>query len=152
MDPWLLSQAPTPEATSILDYGGWGAFLLALLGWLGREIFPYLKDRRKAEMAERHADEERLIQPYKEQIATLKADLARLDGLLTSTSDRHEKEVAALRSEHLDCVKNHAALEATVNHLLDEVKGLREWRHQQVNKQQVEVANAAAEKLAKGDA
>jgi hypothetical protein len=148
MESWLLGQTPPPEATSLIEYSGWGALVLAVLAWLGRELFPYLKDKHKAEMAERHADEERLIQPYKEQIASLKADVKRLDGLLTSTSDRHEKEVAALRNEHLDCVKNHAALEATVNHLMDEVRGLRAWRHEVANKDQVALANAEADKLA----
>lgn len=143
MDIATLAQAAT--ATDWPQLTGWGAFALAALAWVSREIIPYLKDRRKADMDEKLAEENRLIKPYLDQIASLRADVSKLDGLLTTTTERHEKQFAALQSEHLDCVRNHAALEAVVNLLQGEVKSLREWRHDVVQEPHAAAMKTAAD-------
>lgn len=136
------------QVTSSTDWPavtGWGGFIALVLAWVARELFPFIRDRRKADIEQRYADEDRIVKPYLDQISSLRADVTKLDGLLAQTSARHGQELSSLRNEHLDCVKNHSALQATVILLQTEVNNLREWRHGIANQQQIAAMHNAAE-------
>jgi hypothetical protein len=130
---------------ALINAAPWAVAGLMFLGWVTRELIPRILERRKGIMEERHADEERIVAPYREQIARLERDIHRLDGILTSANERHESEMHILRGEHLECVRNHSALEARVELLQTEIFSLRQWRHDLLDKQHTD-AMAAAEK------
>lgn len=101
----------------------WGLLLLAILAWATREAVPLLL-KLKTTPEERIAEETRLVTPYQQQITDLKAQVSRLDVLLTATTQKHEAEFERLRTEHVDCVKNFAAVQEANTHLSREVTRL----------------------------
>lgn len=133
--PTLLAEIG--DATKI-GGGVLGGALVIGLGWITKELLPYLRQRQKDDRDARQVEEDRIVKPYVEQIADLKAHVSRLDQLLTKATEKHDHEMGLLRAEHMDCVKNTAALEVKVATLQDEVKGLREWRHGQSNSENAE--------------
>lgn len=118
----LLAQADNPTA-GLTDQ--WGLLLLAILAWATREAVPLLLKMRTTP-EERIAEEARLVTPYQQQITDLKSQVSRLDGLLTATTQKHEAEFERLRVEHVDCVKNFAAVQAANTHLAREVTRLEQ--------------------------
>lgn len=127
----------------ISEASGWVGVLAIVLAWVAREIIPFLRERRKADMDAKTAEEDRIVKAYQEQIADLKAQIKRLDGLLDSTTKRHDGEIKELRAEHLECVRQNAEMGATLKTLQGEVTGLREWRHSVADKQHTDRLTAA---------
>lgn len=117
----MLAELAIPEGIS-----GWAAVAILALFWIGREGIPLLLNLRKTDTESRIAEEARIVTPYQQQITDLKAQVGRLDGLLTATTQKHEAEFERLRTEHVECVKNFAAVQAANTHLAREVTRLEQ--------------------------
>lgn len=124
----------------------WQAILaLAVLAWIGREGFGIYWKLRAARMAEQSEGDKKHLAGYLELIGELKARVGHLEGVLGTMESRHNQVTAALREEHVACLKAQAQQSAKIAVLEDEVKGLRDWRHALANQAQT-AANIAAAK------
>lgn len=118
-----------PDFTS-LQLPIWAIVLLMVLAWLSREgVGAYLK-WRAARMEESKADDQRNLAGYIELIGELRGRVGHLEGVLVTMGDKYEQTVKTLRDEHIACLKVQAEQSAEIAVLKDEVKGLRDWRHE----------------------
>jgi chromosome segregation ATPase len=154
-----------PDFTQ-LNLPVWAILFLLVLAWLSREGIGAYQNfsktrndgellRRKVLMDEKLAEEQRRatdslstaqreLAGWTALVGELRARVSTLEEAIKGQQKHYEENMTLLHAEHTDCLKRQAAAAATIAEsqsqiatLKEEVKSLREWRHDIANQAQV---------------
>jgi predicted nucleic acid-binding Zn-ribbon protein len=143
----------------------WAVVLFIGLAWLSREGIGAWKQFRKTRMEEEDAESKRkkedshaiaqremagwtaLVEQLKERITALEQALKEQQKTFDQKQRQSDEKITALTYDHTNCIKAQASAEAQITTLQEEVKGLREWRHQIANQANVVALKAIEDQM-----
>lgn len=102
------------------------AAVFTTLGVILKAAFDYLKQRHKDDLEADQNINEQIVKGYNLTIAKLDARITALEAELRKTREEHKIEMAAVRAEHVECLRVQGQLKSDIASLTTRIAHLTE--------------------------